>query len=199
MYIYGTGGHAKVINDCLESNAQVIDGFIEDYKTIDTFLGKKVVRGLPPGREVILAIGNNKIRQHLDLKLRATYGVSVHPSAILSPYSSIGPGCMMIHYAVVQSHVAIGKHVIINTHADVEHDCEIHDYVHIGPRSTLCEGVIVEEGALVGAGATVLPGIRIGAWSIVGAGSVVTREVKPGSTVFGNPAKPQPYSMASQQ
>jgi maltose O-acetyltransferase len=41
----------------------------------------------------------------------------------------------------------------------------------------------------IGGGAIILPGITIGAGAIVGAGSVVTRDVPPGATVMGNPAR----------
>ncbi|HEU67991.1 MAG TPA: sugar acetyltransferase, partial [Candidatus Acetothermia bacterium] len=41
----------------------------------------------------------------------------------------------------------------------------------------------------VGVGASVIPGVRIGAWSVVGAGAAVIRDVAPGSTVAGVPAR----------
>jgi acetyltransferase-like isoleucine patch superfamily enzyme len=52
------------------------------------------------------------------------------------------------------------------------------------------KGQIIEDGAAIGAGATLLSGIRIGGGATVGAGSVVTRDVEPGSTVMGIPARP---------
>lgn len=42
----------------------------------------------------------------------------------------------------------------------------------------------------IGGGALVMPGITIGEDAIVGAGAVVTRDVRPGATVAGNPARP---------
>jgi putative colanic acid biosynthesis acetyltransferase WcaF len=50
--------------------------------------------------------------------------------------------------------------------------------------------ITVGEDAFVGARAFVLPGITIGARSIVGACAVVTKDVMPGQTVAGNPARP---------
>ncbi len=41
----------------------------------------------------------------------------------------------------------------------------------------------------IGAGAIVLPGVSVGDDAIIGAGSVVTRDVPPGATVVGNPAR----------
>jgi len=43
---------------------------------------------------------------------------------------------------------------------------------------------------MIGAGAVILPGVEIGAGAQVGANSVVTRDVPPGTTVAGIPARP---------
>ena len=44
--------------------------------------------------------------------------------------------------------------------------------------------------AWLGGGSIVLPGVSVGEAAVVGAGSVVTRDVPPGVTVAGNPARP---------
>ena len=50
--------------------------------------------------------------------------------------------------------------------------------------------VTVGSDVWIGAGALVLPGVAIGDGAVVGAGAVVTRDVAPGATVAGNPARP---------
>lgn len=50
--------------------------------------------------------------------------------------------------------------------------------------------VHIEKHVWIGGGAIILAGVTIGQGAVVGAGSVVTKDVQPGQTVVGNPAKP---------
>src|ERR1700742_1320926 len=57
--------------------------------------------------------------------------------------------------------------------------------------------VRIGSDAWIGGGAIILPGVTIGDGAVIGAGSVVTRDVAPGQTVTGNPARPHPPRPAS--
>ena len=52
--------------------------------------------------------------------------------------------------------------------------------------------VIIGRNVWIGGGALILPGVTVGDDAIIGAGAVVTRDVAPGTTVVGNPARPLP-------
>lgn len=58
------------------------------------------------------------------------------------------------------------------------------------PRDTTrLAGLRIEARSVVGAGAILLPGVVIGEDAVVVAGAVVTRDVAPGTTVAGVPAR----------
>ena len=107
-------------------------------------------------------------------------------------------------------HIHFGRDVFVNYGAVFLDVCEIRvgERTQIGPnvqiltpdhpreaaaRATGTEwGRPVTLGAdvWVGGGAILLPGVTVGDGAIVGAGAVVTRDVAPGDTVAGNPARP---------
>ena len=72
----------------------------------------------------------------------------------------------------------------------------IGEGAQIGPAVQIYAGsepvrpVTIGGRAWIGGGAVILPGVNIGERAVVSAGSIVARDVLPGFTVAGNPAKP---------
>ncbi|KAK4496718.1 hypothetical protein PRZ48_012701 [Zasmidium cellare] len=101
----------------------------------------------------------------------------------------IESGCFMQDAATI----FIGDGTVVGP--DVKFLC-LTTSVDASLRDQGCQGyfnagaIRVEEGCYIGANVTILPFRTIGRGATVGAGSVVTRDVKPGTVVAGNPAKP---------
>lgn len=144
-----------------------------------------------------------------DVKL----GRDVRIFAFVNLYGcEIGDETKIGTFVEIQKGVTIGSRCKISSHTFICEGVTIESEVFVGhgvtfvndrrPRATneggvlqteadwTCERTLVKRGASIGSGVTLLGGITIGEYAIIGAGSVVTRDVAPGSTVAGNPARP---------
>ncbi|MEM6735094.1 MAG: acetyltransferase [Bacteroidota bacterium] len=192
LHFIGASGHAKVILDIAEQAGIEVNGLYDKDENVTDLRGYTVrsEMHISASDELIISIGDNHIRKTLSHKFdKNRYGLLIHPMATVNSRVSLGGGTVVMAGTVINSDTVIGNHCIVNTAASVDHDCNIADYVHIAPNSTLCGGVDVGEGTLIGAGAVILPNIKIGSWVKIGAGSVVISDVETGQTVVGNPAK----------
>jgi sugar O-acyltransferase (sialic acid O-acetyltransferase NeuD family) len=186
LFLYGGGGHAKVVLDVLQGSGLTVHGII-DSKFDGDLLGVRRYREMPEGfggAKIIIAIGDNAIRKKISETLTNRFANAVHASALISRHASLGVGTMILHRSIIQ-----GSHVIINTGAQVDHDCTVGNFVHVAPGAVLCGSISIGEGTLVGAGAVIKPGVTIGAWVTIGSGAVVVKDIPDFAVVVGNPAK----------
>lgn len=195
--VVGAGGHAKVVIAAARAAGLHVSNVYDDapdrYAT--TVLGLRVegtlddLVGSGP-KWAVLAIGDNAARKRAVERLHGIEWVPlVHPSAWVHDSVVIGPGTVVFAGAQLQPDTHVGAHVIVNTGATVDHDCRLHDYVHIAPGVNLAGTVTLEEGAFLGIGSHAIPGRRIGAWTQVGAGATVIHDLPPRVTAVGNPAR----------
>lgn len=193
--VVGAGGHARVVASTLVASGHRVIGFFDDDPATwgRIFAGAQVIGSISEisaGRvsHAVMGIGDNRLRKLLAQQLDVEWVNVVHPFAWVDPQSRIGPGTLVCAGSVVQSNSEIGAHVILNTRSSVDHDCRVGDYVHIAV-AHLAGGASADEGAFMAPGSNVLPGVHVGAWATVGAGAVVRKDVRPGVTVVGVPAR----------
>lgn len=147
---------------------------------------------------ITIAIADSGIRKMLTDRC-VSDGVSIVDvtanNAVLMDAVDIGEGFIISPFVTITSNVKIGKGFHANIYSYVAHDCVVGHYVTFAP-SVKCNGnVVIEDHAYIGTGAILKQGrpgkpLVIGKGAVVGMGAVVTKDVPPGVTVVGNPAKP---------
>ncbi|MBS7789686.1 acetyltransferase [Roseococcus sp. SDR] len=143
-----------------------------------------------PTLSVVVALGDPALRAATVARLAgARFATLRHPAAWMGQSVTLGEGSIVFGHASATTDVAIGRHVLVNPGCTLAHDVVLEDFATLAPAVALAGGVHVEAGADLGTGARVIPRRRIGQGAVVGAGAVVIRDVPPGVTVVGVPAR----------
>ena len=204
LVIVGAGGHGRETLDIVEAINAVeptwaFAGFVDDGEVIAdrlerrdaSLLGTTEILADTDPRYVI-GIGSPAVRAKLDEQLTAwgrTAATLIHPAATVASDNRISDGVLLAAGARVTTNVTLGRHVHLNVNAVVSHDCVIGDYTTLSPGALVNGDVRLGEGVFLGTGAIITPGITIGDHAVIGAGAVVVRDVPPGVTVKGVPAR----------
>jgi acetyltransferase EpsM len=189
IVIVGAGAQGAIVADILERAGTPAIGFVDDTPGKDV-LG--TIDDLPaiPHDAIIIAIGDNRLRRGVSEKLAGErLATAIHPFTSIASSAIIGDGSMISAGAIVQPRAVIGRCVILNTKASIDHDSVAGDFAHISVGATIGAHVHIGEETLIAAGATIVTDITIGARSIIGAGAVVVRDVPDDVTAFGVPAR----------
>jgi sugar O-acyltransferase (sialic acid O-acetyltransferase NeuD family) len=148
-------------------------------------------------RGACLAVANSRVREQLfDRCIAAGVEVlGVRAAGVIEMDDvEIGLGALLSPFVTLTSNIRIGKCFHANLYSYVEHDCVIGDFVTFAP-GVKCNGNIhIGDHAYIGTGAMIRQGhpgapLTIGAGAVIGMGAVVTKDVPPGITVVGNPAR----------
>jgi UDP-2-acetamido-3-amino-2,3-dideoxy-glucuronate N-acetyltransferase len=138
-------------------------------------------------------------------------GVMIFHRDLVNLYGChVGKDTKIGAFVEIQKNAFIGQRCKISSHTFVCEGVTIEDDVFVGhgvtfindpyPRASV-EGRLQTEadwkvvptrvcrGASIGSGAAIMCGVTIGERALVGAGAVVTRDVPPGATVAGVPAR----------
>ncbi len=205
VVLWGATGQAKVIHEALLGTDARIIAIVDNRVLITPIPGVEILQGSAGldkwlnarPKEVLwacVAVGgdNGKDRVAL-LDLLVSHGMKpltvIHRTAFVAADATVGDGCQVLAQAAICTRAQIGRSVIVNTAASVDHDGIVGDGAHLAPGARIAGEARISARAFIGTGAIVLPRIQIGEDAIVGAGAVVTKDVASSTVVAGNPAR----------
>ncbi len=204
--IYGCGGFGRGLLPTIRAQYGIQGNqfFFIDDNAVDAVNGVPTItfeafRDLETAdKHITIAVASASVRRMLAdrcMEAGIPFLPVQAPNVIIGDEVHIGEGSILCPFTHITSNVKIGRQFHLNIYSYVEHDCRIGDYVTFAP-GVKCNGNIhIGSGAYIGSGAVIRQGqvgrpLRIGENAVVGMGAVVTKDVEPGTTVVGNPARP---------
>lgn len=206
LIIFGSGDHAKVLFwELIDSKKYKILGFFDDTKikekTLLIYRNKnyRLFTNYSKIKNIsklygLIGIGTGKLRKKVLIKtkkanLKITWDKFLSKNCIIKKNVSLKEGCMILSGSHINANSSIGKHVLVNSSCNIEHDNVIGDFVTLSPCVVTAGNINIGEGSYIGLGSKILNNIKIEKEVLVGAGSLVNQNLKEKFVYFGHPTK----------
>lgn len=176
----------------IDDNPNALDGYEIDYGIIGS------IKDWQPkeDEEFALAFGSPELKRKIVKIMKdkgAKFASVVHPTALLSEFAHYGEGFIMFPYSKLSCNSTVGDFVTLLS-TPIGHDNEIGDYSVISGGCNIVRNVKIGKDVFIAAGVAIAQDVVIGDGAYLGLASVVIKDVNPGTTVFGNPARVVPGS-----
>lgn len=208
--LYGAGGFGREIMPVLQSQCNTDDTiyFVETdilherQENGISVISHQTFLKIAGEKHFNIAISNSRLRQSIAtecLKHNMTPCPIFAKSVENHGFNDLGQGAIISGFCTIGPNARIGQFFHSEYYSYIAHDCIIGDFVTFAPRVNCNGNVHIGNHAYIGTGAVLKQGapgkpLTIGECAVVGMGAVVTRDVPPGLTVVGNPARPLPAS-----
>jgi len=209
IVVIGAGGHARETKFLIEDINKVkpeyefLGYLVSDLNNLTDRDSKNEVIGdlswFEKQKETVYAaigIGTPKYRLQVAKEIREKYPnvvfpILIHPNLIYDSKScAFEVGVVIYASNVFTVNIRIKEFACLNRCCTVGHEAVIGAGCVLNPTVNISGGVTIGNGVLIGTGAQILQYVKIGDGAVVGSGACVTKDVEPGVTVVGIPAKP---------
>ena len=191
LAIIGAGGFGKEVKQwALMSQATglfPITFYVSDHLAAPP---NRPLSQLDPDRSLaVVAIGDPNARAKVVQGLRhgQRFATVIHKTSINQSESN--DGLIMCPFSVITTDVTIGKHLHLNLHSDIGHDCIIGDYVTLSPSARVSGKCTIGNRVYIGSNAVIREGVTICDTVTIGAGAVVLNDITEAGVYVGMPAK----------
>lgn len=208
--VVGAGGLGRGVLDLVESVNQadeqqrlVVRGVLDDAPSEDDkerlrsrgyeWLGPlSAASTLAGSTRFLLGINSPVAKERIAASLAAA-GLKpltlIHPRVEIPNTTRIGEGSILLGGVELSSNVQLGRFTTVNRNAILGHDIEVSDFTSINPGAAVSGECHIGKSNLVGANSVILRGLATGELVTVGALACVTKDVPPGRTAVGVPAR----------
>jgi acetyltransferase EpsM len=207
LVIIGAGEHAQVVAEAAQSRPDLwsLAGFV-DADPSATLSNIPSLPYLGCDRDLITlaadeeywavlgigGLGSSNVRRRIVEMFAGSmvnWGSIIHSAAWISPTASVDEGAVILAGAMINANATLGQNCIINTGSVIEHDVRVGAWAIVSPGVTIGGGSVLGENSFVGLGAKIRDHITVSQDATVGMGAVVLKDVPPGCTVVGVPAR----------
>ena len=191
IILVGGGGHCKACVDIIEK--------IKEYKItgiIDNIKKKNVLKYKIIGQDKDLKLLNTKIKyafitigqiKNFDQRIRLfnklkklNYKIPtlISPNSLISNYSLINQGTIIMNHAIIGPETIIEKNCIINNKVLIEHESKIGNNCHISTGAKINGNVSIGNNTFIGSGVIIKNNVKIGSNVIIGASVYVDKDIE---------------------
>jgi sugar O-acyltransferase (sialic acid O-acetyltransferase NeuD family) len=148
-----------------------------------------------PEAQFVVCAGRGAVRERIVARLaelgigEERYGTVIDRTAVVPAGCTVGAGSILLSHVSLTADVMVGRHAILMPQVVLTHDNRIDDYATICAGVTLGGNVRVGRAAYLGMNAAVRQEVGVGEYATLGMGSVLLRDLPPGRTWAGVPAR----------
>lgn len=192
MYIFAQNckgyGVDYIIKGFLDDNPHAMDGF-EGFPPVLGTVDEYQIEKDDIFFNSIGDIAAKKVCINKILDRGGEFITLIHPTATITEGSRVGRGCMFSARSGLGIESSVGDFCLIQDNAIIGHDVHVGNFCRIDCNVVLIAGVKLDDEVCIHTSSVINHNVHIGEGAKVGALSFVIRNVKPGTTVQGNPAK----------
>jgi sugar O-acyltransferase (sialic acid O-acetyltransferase NeuD family) len=205
IVVFGAGLHANCCIDIIEKQNECniiglidskneIGSIVHGYKVIgrqENLIELKKLFNIEGG---FIAMGDNYDRKFvrdciISLIPEFYFINAIHPSVCIGRNVKFGVGIVIMAGVIINPSAIIDDFCILNTGAQLEHNCYMGEFSHLSAGSITGGKVNIGKFSTITLGVTVFDRVNIGENTVVGSGSLVVKDLPDNVLAYGNPAK----------